>query len=153
MPEEPFAGAPAATTAAEACPVAVVNVSNLAAKPLAKPGSQAATTKVAKAADRVKVQTAAELDDAVNELKEELAAEGQRLLEIKKPSSGSMISALKIKLGASLVKASSRSNIKIAELVKTWGVDAKGRVTGEITMMDFRKARLQKSTPTGHCYA
>ena len=84
---------------------------------------------------RFKVKTAAELQTNIVELETELTSETDALEEIKRPRNGGTVVLLKMALGGALMD----STVKISELVKTWGTDSKGRSTGEISMMEFRK--------------
>ena len=84
---------------------------------------------------RFKVKTAAELQTNIVELETELTSETDALEEIKRPRTGGTVVLLKMALGGALMD----STVKISELVKTWGTDSKGRSTGEISMMEFRK--------------
>lgn len=71
----------------------------------------------------------------VTALEVELASEQARFDELWQPTSGSSVGRLKMKLGTSFMQ----SGLKIADVVKSWGTDSKGRANGEISMVDFRK--------------
>ena len=130
----PGGAAAAAAEAPAPAAAAAASKEDLSPKSKREQNGSNASAKAARAAERFKTLSSEEMRETVTEFENEIAGEKKIHYDIANPVGGT-INVLKHRIGAALVK----SGVKIVELVKSWGTDSKGRNTGEISAIEFRK--------------